>query len=154
MSHQLSRPGRASLSLPCQSAGYCDGPRAWRCNRSKTALWWGRFLWLKLKETQSQKSGIKTVGDYSFYGFSQHITLILWILSSLGTIGLVFHSRQLSVCIAVKIERGTDTANPYYFIFLHLWCWECWQRTGGSAHCKSNVSWEEQHLWKIKSTVR
>lgn len=56
-SRQWSQHGMISLPLLCRNAGCCDGPQAWRCNQSMTALWWGQCLWLKLcgKKTESQE---------------------------------------------------------------------------------------------------
>ncbi len=74
-SRQWSQPGRISLPLPCRSAGCCDGPQAWRCNQSRTALWWGQCLWPKLSgqntELQKAKLTIQSI-HFSPYNVYMH----------------------------------------------------------------------------------
>lgn len=108
-----------------------DGASGWNWRRCNNRSQWSK-LW----------------GDYSGPFPTHNINAVSVIPSGHNLVGRFTVGSYL--CIVVKVEKCSNTVNPYYFIFWHLWFWECWQRTVGSALWKSNVSWEEQNLWKIK----
>lgn len=78
---------------------------------------------------ETEEDAITEVGDQNSGGdcsvrFPTHnkcFDYSLWTQSGWKTANPVgFFTVGNYLCIAVKVERGIDTANPYYFIFLHL----------------------------------